>query len=289
MGKSLIRIITVIQARISSTRLPGKILLPLADQPLLLRLIERVQSAKNFGTVVVATTDNPTDNPIEELCAKENILCYRGHPEDLLDRHYQVGVKYKADAVVKIPSDVPLIDPMVIDKVLQVYIDNAGSVDYVSNLHPATYPDGNDVEVIGMKALKKAWQQATNLFEREHTTPYIWERPTIFRLINLEWESGLDYSMSHRWTIDYPEDYSFIKAVFEELYPQNSNFLLDDILELLRVRPELMKLNASYAGVNWYRHHLKDLKTVDSSKTRIEPEYASSIPGLFQLKEEISL
>jgi spore coat polysaccharide biosynthesis protein SpsF len=237
----------------------------------------------------VATTDNPTDNPIEELCAKENILCYRGHPEDLLDRHYQVGVKYKADAVVKIPSDVPLIDPMVIDKVLQLYIDNAGSVDYVSNLHPATYPDGNDVEVIGMKALQKAWQEATNLFEREHTTPYIWERPNIFRLVNLEWESGLDYSMSHRWTIDYPEDYSFIKAVFEELYPQNSNFSLGDILELLRVRPELMKLNASYAGVNWYRHHLKDLKTVDSSKTRIKPEYASSIPGLFQLKEEISL
>jgi spore coat polysaccharide biosynthesis protein SpsF len=276
MDKSSIKLVTVIQARISSTRLPGKVLLPLAGRPLLLRLINRVQAAKHSGCIVVATTISPIDDDIEKLCEDEGIHCYRGHPEDLLDRHYQVGVKYKADAVVKIPSDVPLIDPGVIDKVLQVYLENPRAIDYASNLHPATYPDGNDVEVISMWALKKAWLEAFQSFEREHTTPFIWERPDQFRLVNVEWESGLNYSMSHRWTIDYAEDYSFIKAVFEELYPQNRYFSLDDILDLLRNRPELMTLNSSYAGVNWYRHHLEDLKTVDVNKTRNEPEYAAN-------------
>lgn len=276
MIKTSYNIVTVIQARISSSRLPGKVLLPLADRPLLLRLIERVRMANKCGAVVVATTYNHDDNPIEKICVKEGITCYRGHSEDLLDRHYQVGFKYDADAVVKIPSDVPLVDPMIIDKVIQVYLENVEIADYVSNLHPATYPDGNDVEVIGMEALQKAWQEATQPFEREHTTPFIWERPGQFRLINVEWESGLDYSMTHRWTIDYPEDYSFIKAVFEELYPRKNNFTIDDILDLLHYRPELMRLNASFAGVNWYRHHLKELKTVDISKTRNEPEHAAS-------------
>lgn len=274
-----VNIVTVIQARIGSTRLPGKVLLPLSGAPLLIHLVNRVQQAKYHGKIVVATTTSPLDDPIQELCVNEGISCYRGHPTDLLDRHYKAGIKFGADAVVKIPSDVPLIDPDVIDRILQVYLDNPKTFDYVSNLHPPSYPDGNDVEVISMWALKKAWFESLQPFEREHTTPYIWERPDQFRLANVPWETGLDYSMSHRWTIDYPEDYTFIKAVYENLYPLKKYFSLKDILDLLNSSPDLRKINNSYCGVNWYRHHLDELTTIDSDKTRIEPNNVANLPN----------
>ena len=138
-------------------------------RPLLIRMLERVQRAKLVGTIVVATTTEASDDIIEKLCETEGLLCYRGSRDDLLDRHYQSGKLYGADAVVKIPSDCPLIDPKVIDRVLQYYLDN--DFDFVSNLHPATYPDGNDVEIMSWPSIKKAWLEATRTLEREHTTP----------------------------------------------------------------------------------------------------------------------
>lgn len=261
-------IVTVVQARTGSTRLPNKVLRPLAGKPLLVRMVERVQMAALAGTVVVATTTDTADDPIEALCAADGLACFRGDAHDLLDRHYQAGRRYGAEAVVKIPSDCPLIDPAVIDRVLGFYLAAPGAYDYVSNLHPATYPDGNDVEVMPMAALEAAWRGATRDFEREHTTPFFWENPGRFRLANVPWESGLDYSMSHRWTIDYEEDYQFICAVYEALYPTNPRFRLDDILALQAARPDITALNAHYAGVNWYRHHLDELKTISADQTR---------------------
>ena len=265
---SLPKILTVVQARMGSSRLPGKVLLPLAGQPLLVRMVQRVQRAPLAGTVVVATTTEAADDAIAALCATHGLECFRGDALDLLDRHYQAARYYGADVVLKIPSDCPLIDPAVIDEVVRFYLDFAERYDYVSNLHPATFPDGNDVEVMPFMALETAWREARRPLEREHTTPFFWENPDRFRLGNVEWYAGLDYSMSHRWTIDYPEDYDLIKAVYEELYPANPTFGLPDILALLEKRPDLAQLNARYAGVNWYRHHLDELKTVDSSQTR---------------------
>jgi spore coat polysaccharide biosynthesis protein SpsF len=262
----LTNIVTVIQARSGSTRLPGKVMMDILGRPLLLRMIERVQRAKLAGTIVVATTTESSDDIIEELCQKEGLLCYRGSKEDLLDRHYQAAKLYGADAVVKIPSDCPLIDPVVIDKVLQYYLDE--DYDFVSNLHPATYPDGNDVEIMSMNAIEKAWQNATRSMEREHTTPYIWENPELFTIGEVKWETGLDYSMSHRWTIDYPEDFTFIKTVYEHLYPVNPAFGLQDILDLTREKHDIYEINHKYAGVNWYRNHLDELKTITGDKTR---------------------
>jgi len=269
--KSSIDIITIVQARMGSNRLPGKVLLPLIGKPLLVRLIERIKAAKYVGQILVATTNEIIDDPIEKLCLEEDIECFRGHPTDLLDRHYQAGFFYGADAVVKIPSDVPLIDPKIIDRVLKFFLDNFKNYDYVSNLHPASYPDGNDVECINYIALNKAWLMARKPFEREHTTPFIWERPSRFRLANVEWETGLNYAMSHRWTIDYPEDYQFIKTVYEELYSTNNIFSMEDILNLIKQKPEIAEINSAYAGINWYRNHIDDLSTIKSSETRIEP------------------
>ncbi|MCW5846160.1 MAG: glycosyltransferase family protein [Anaerolineae bacterium] len=261
-------IVTVIQARTGSTRLPDKVLLPLAGQPLLTRMVERVLAASRIGTVVVATTTQAADDPIDDLCRAEGFPCYRGDADDLLDRHYQAGKLYNASAVIKIPSDCPLIDPRVIDRVITYYLDHLGRFDYVSNLHPATYPDGNDVEIIAMEALATAHREAARPLEREHTTPFLWENPHRFRIGNVTWETGLDYSMSHRWTIDYKEDYHFIAAVYDGLFGDDPLFGLEDILNFLATHQEVAALNSRYAGVNWYRHHMDELKTVSAAQTR---------------------
>ena len=186
--------------------------------------------------------------------------------DDLLDRHYLCARAYNADVVLKIPSDCPLIDPQVVDRVIGSFMD--GDYDYVSNLHPATYPDGQDVEVMKIAALERAWNEAREDFEREHTTPYIWERPNEFSLGNVEWETGKDYSMTYRLTIDYPEDYELIRRVFAALLPVDPLFGLDEIIGLLERDQDLADINARYVGVNWYRHHLDSLETVSQDQTR---------------------
>jgi spore coat polysaccharide biosynthesis protein SpsF len=231
--------------------------------------MERILAAKSYSKVVVATTKNPEDDSIVEICESEGYNYFRGHATDLLDRHYKAALQFNADIAVKIPSDCPLIDTTVIDKVIGYFLDNKDSYDFVSNLHPATYPDGNDVEVMPFHILKKAWDEAEKSYELEHTTPYIWDNPHKFRIGNVVWETGKDYSLSHRFTVDYKEDYEFINAVYKELYPVNPKFGLQDILELLENKPEIYALNNKYAGVNWYRNNLKELKTVGPSETRL--------------------
>jgi spore coat polysaccharide biosynthesis protein SpsF len=251
-----------------SSRLPGKVLLPLAGKPLIIRMYERVRFSKYAGEIVVAVTEDNLDNELSAICQKEGLNVFRGNSLDLLDRHYKAAKKYDAEVVIKIPSDCPLIDPEIIDKVILYYINSTENFDFVSNLHPPSYPDGNDVEVMRFETLKNAWINAKKDFEREHTTPYIWENPDKFKIGNVVWETGLDYSMTHRFTIDYKEDYEFIKHVYDELYYYNNKFGLNDILSLLVKKPEIKKINAMYAGVNWYRNHLNELKTIRSDQTK---------------------
>ena len=251
-----------------SSRLPGKVVLPLADKPLLLRMYERVNLSKYAGDIVVAITEDENDDQLFKLCHQNNIKVFRGHSLDVLDRHYKAAKTFKADVVIKIPSDCPLIDSEIIDKVILYYINNKENFDFVSNLHPPSYPDGNDVEVMSFETLENAWINAKKDFEREHTTPYIWENPDKFKIGNVVWETGFDYSMNHRFTIDYKEDYQFIKRVYDELYEQNNRFGLKDILLLLEKKPEIKKINQMYAGVNWYRNHLNELKTISSEQTK---------------------
>ncbi len=229
-------------------------------------MIERVRKAKLSGTIVVATSTNKEDDSIEELCLKEKLHCFRGHPTDLLDRHYFAAKKFKADAVAKIPSDCPLIDPQVVDQIYKYFLDHY--FDFVSNLHPASFPDGNDVEIMSFNSLQTAWNEASKDFEREHTTPYIWEHPDKFKIGNIKWNTGLDYSASHRWTIDYEEDYIFIRTVFNELYFKNSNFNLFDILNLLDKKPYISDINSKYAGKYWYENHLNELNHINEYKNK---------------------
>ena len=232
-------------------------------------MVERVKQASLSGDVVVATTRDEADNIIEQLCLKESIPCFRGHPQDLIDRHYQAAVKYGADVVVKIPSDCPIIDVGIIDRVLGFFVEHTGQFDYVSNLHPATYPDGNDVEVFTMEALTAAWENAGKDYEIEHTTPYFWENPELFRTGNVLWETGLDYSMSHRWVLDYEEDYKVIQTLYDALSGNDAYFGIGAILNFLDKNPLIYKLNGRYAGVNWYRHHIEELRTITPAQTKL--------------------
>lgn len=263
------KILIVVQARMASSRLPGKVMLPILGKSLLDRMIERLQMVQHTIEVVIATSTNPEDDIIEQEAINIGVPCFRGSSENLLERHYLAALRHNADIILKIPSDCPLIDSRIIDQVLDFFFKNAGQYDYVSNLHPATWPDGNDVEVMTMHCLEKTWRLATRQLELEHTTPYIWENPDQFDIGNVSWDSGKDYSMSHRFTIDYREDYEFIKQVYEELYPSNSNFSCEDIIDLLTRKPEIQEINAEYAGVNWYRNHLDELSTISSTQTKI--------------------
>jgi spore coat polysaccharide biosynthesis protein SpsF len=238
-------------------------------------MLERVLAALTRFELVVATTGLAEDDGLAELVRRIGVRVFRGHPTDLLDRHYRAARAARADVVVKIPSDCPLVDPAAIDRVLSAFLSEPGRYDFVSNLHPATWPDGNDVEVVTMDALAQAHRSASARHEREHTTPYLWDRPERFRLGNVAWETGLDLSMTHRFTLDHPEDYVFVAAVYQALWsPGRPVFPLAEILSLLEARPELIETNARFAGVNWYRHHLAELRTVPAAATRRSPEEA---------------
>lgn len=265
-------LVTVVQARVGSSRLPRKILLPLGGATVLERMVERVALATRGGVVVVATTTDPADDDIEALCGRMGVACYRGDPNDLLDRHYQVARALGAGAVAKVPSDCPLIDPAIIDRVIGAYFEAPGRWDYVSNLHPPTYPDGNDVEVCSFAALGAAWHRATRPFEREHTTPFLWERPEQFRLRNVVWEIGADLSKSHRVVLDYVEDYEVIRRAYEALAAADVRFSVADVVHYLDAHPDVAALNERYQGVNWYRHHLGELRTVSAADTHHAPE-----------------
>jgi spore coat polysaccharide biosynthesis protein SpsF len=263
-----VKLVGVVQARTGSSRFPGKVLRPVAGATLLERMVERVLAARTLDEVVVATTTDAKDAPILELCARAGLRAVAGHPTDLLDRHLQAAQACGADAVAKIPSDCPLIDPRIIDRVAGLFRADPWRYDYLGNLHPATYPDGNDVEIMPMSVLELAAREARRPHEREHTTPFVWDQPERFRVGNVVWETGLDYSMTHRFTVDYPEDYALVRAVFDELYaPGDPPFSLEDILNLLARRPDIFAINRHLAGVNWYRHHLGELRTVSRRET----------------------
>jgi spore coat polysaccharide biosynthesis protein SpsF len=173
-----------------------------------------------------------------------------------------------AEVVVKVPSDCPLIDPAVVDRVVSAHLERGGRVDYTSNLHPESYPDGSDVEVMTFAALDTAWREAGKTYEREHTTPFFWDQPIRFRLHNVVWESGRDVSRTYRIVVDYPEDYALVKTVFEALWSASRPvFSVGDIVRFLDEHPDVGSLNAMHRGVSWYRLHPGELRTLVGGQT----------------------
>jgi spore coat polysaccharide biosynthesis protein SpsF len=232
------RTVAIIQARMGSTRLPGKVMLPLAGRPMLDQVIERVRLSVNIDDVVVATSVRSEDEAIVACCRDSRTEVFRGSVEDVLSRYHRAAIEAKADVVVRITSDCPLISPRVIDRVISAYAD--GGCDYASNCHQRTFPRGLDVEVLSFAALDAAQREAEEQAEREHVTPFIWRRPQRFRLRDV-----VDPIDRHqlRWTVDTPEDFELVKRIYSELSGHGA-FDYSDVLELLERHPEWSSLNS---------------------------------------------
>lgn len=247
-----------------SSRLPGKVLMPAAGRPILSLNVERLRRARTVDTVVVATSIDPEDDAIESLCRAEGIPVFRGSEDDVLDRIHRCVDHYGWPVFAKFTADNPLIDPAVIDHVIGVFLTDPDRYDYVSNNHPPTWQDGQEVEVIRATVLEEAWRSAGRPFQREHVTPYIWDQPARFRLANVARPDDRWYHQ-YRWTLDYPEDYAFIQAVYERLYPSSPDFDTAELMALVDAHPEIHAINASRQGNVWYEQHLDALRTVDAA------------------------
>lgn len=252
-------ILGILQARFSSTRLPGKVLRPILGKPMLELQLERVQRIRAIDRIVVATSTDTADDQIEALCHTLGIACFRGSPDDVLDRFYQAALPYKPDHVVRLTGDCPLTDPILIDQIIHFYRD--GNFDYASNIITPTFPDGLDAEIFRFSALEQAWREAKLLSQREHVTPFIHQQSAHFRLGSFQQASDLS---ALRWTVDEPEDFDFVSLIYQELYPVNPNFGTEDILKLLEQHPELNTINTQFERNEGYRKSLlKDKKSKD--------------------------
>ena len=231
------RTVAIVQARTGSTRLPGKVLLDLAGEPLLARVVERAQRATTLDDVVVATTSLPEDDVLEGLAGSRGWRVVRGHPVDLTDRYHSAALQHRADVVVRITADCPLIDPALIDETVQAFRGAGG--DYASNtLEPRTYPRGLDVEVFTLAALERAWREDDNIAWREHATPYLYRHPELFRLLRI---AGAQDHSAHRWTVDTPEDLNLVRRIYAAI--GHDRFGWQEALAVVLANPTWAELN----------------------------------------------
>lgn len=234
-------ILVVVQARVSSSRLPGKVLLPIQGKPMLQLHLERLGRLETVDELIVATSDGATDDPLAGLCRQLGVPCFRGSLDDVLDRFYQAAREYRPKHVVRLTGDCPLADPGLIDDIIRYHI--TGGYDYTSNTITPTYPDGLDAEVVRFECLETAWREARLPSQREHVTPFIWSQPERFKLANYENDEDLS---DLRWTVDESEDFELIRTIYNELYTAKPDFDRGDVLNLVRRKPELRAINQAY-------------------------------------------
>ncbi len=231
--------VAIIQARMGSTRLPGKVMQDIEGATMLARVVSRTRRATSLTGVIVATSTEDGDRPVVEECGRLGVPCFRGNESDVLDRYYRAGQSCGANVVVRITSDCPLIDPSVIDKTVAEFHSHPS--DYASNTLHRSYPRGLDTEVFTMVGLERCWREAKDSYQRVHVTPYFYQHPALFRLHSVEGER--DFS-ANRWTVDTPEDLQFIREIYNRLGPGDS-FGWREVLELLEREPALRAINES--------------------------------------------
>jgi spore coat polysaccharide biosynthesis protein SpsF len=240
MSAESLRTVITIEARMLSTRLPGKVLRPILGRPMLELMIERLRRVKRVDAIVVATTLDPSCDPIEALAQKLGVGCFRGSEDDVLDRVLQAARSADADLIVETTGDCPLIDPAVIDQVIDAFL--AREVDYAANVLRPTWPRGLDVQVFPRAVLERVASLTQDPADREHVSLYIYEHPELFQLHNVE--SGLPTEVAElRLTVDTPEDFALVTRIYEALYPQRPDFRVADILTLLADHPDWRDLN----------------------------------------------
>lgn len=238
MKNDLKNVDAIIQARMGSSRLPGKVMMKLLNKPVLWHVVNRVKKSKNINRVIIATTIEAEDDAIEDYCLKHNFELYRGSSEDVLDRYYKCAVEFGIDNIVRLTADCPLHDSEVIDKILGEYLK--GEWDYVTNVMEYTYPDGLDVEVFPFYVLKDAWEKSKLPSEREHVTPWIRNNTSYQKLNVLAYKNYPNC----RLTLDYPEDYKFINAIYNGI--GSDLFSLDQIIDYIIKHPQINMLNTGH-------------------------------------------
>lgn len=231
----------IVQARMTSTRLPGKVLKLVMGKPLLAYQVERIRRSGTLDQIVIATTVNESDQPIVELCELLSVPYVRGSEHDVLSRYYHAAVAHHVDVIVRITSDCPLIDPVEIDRVVGFYSSHASRYDYVANGLEKSYPLGMSCEVFPYRVLEEASLAAKDPLEREHVTLFIKRHPDRYRLGNVRYREDQSH---HRWTVDTEADFQLVKKMIEALYPKKPNFSIEDCLALLEENPEWQGINA---------------------------------------------
>ena len=247
------KVTAIIQARMTSTRLPGKVLKEVLGRPLLGYLIERVWCCKRIKDVILATTLNTQDDPIAKLGNEKGINVFRGSEKNVLERFYKAAKTFNSKHIMRITADCPLVDPDILEMLIEYYFSK--TFDYVSNGVDPTLPDGLDAEIFTFEALDYASKRAVLPSELEHVTPYIRNHPEIFKTGSWAYHENLSHL---RWTVDEKEDFEFVKQVIESLYPVNRNFRMNDVLEMIRQRPELTQINAHIVRNEGFRVSLKE-------------------------------
>jgi spore coat polysaccharide biosynthesis protein SpsF len=235
------KIVTIIQARMGSTRLPGKVLKDIGGRTVLARVVNRVRRAMHVGEVVIATTSNPGDDVIADECGQLSVECFRGDEFDVLDRYYRAALAYGAGTIVRICADCPMIEPETTDIVIREFLHRG--CDYASNALTKTYPRGLDTEIMTADALARAWREAQHSYQRAHVTPYIYEHPDKFNIVRVM--NPCDYS-HYRWTLDTAEDLAFIRAVYQH-FDNDDRFYWRNVIALLESEPVLAELNSQVA------------------------------------------
>jgi spore coat polysaccharide biosynthesis protein SpsF len=237
------KVTAIVQARTGSTRLPRKVLMELSGRTVLSHVIERVKACPEVDEVVIATTILPADDAIVREADRCGVRWFRGSEEDVLERYFLAARECRAEIVVRITSDCPLIDPILLGGMIREFKERHRSghpVDYLSNCLERTYPRGLDAEIFTFSALEKTYLNAVQPEEREHVTPYMHRHPELFSLHGVK--SGIDRSR-YRWTLDTPEDYELILEIYRSLYREGRIFTTDEVLDLLSERPGLLEIN----------------------------------------------
>jgi len=246
--------VAIIQARMGSTRLPGKILKPILKKPMLKHMLERVKRAKKIDAIIIATTDAREDDVVVRLVERTEVGVFRGNEKDVLDRFYKAAQEVGANIVVRLTGDCPLMDPEVIDHVVSHFEEGGSAMDYCST--PRNYSEGLDIEVFSFVALEKAWKKARLPSEREHVTPYIKSHSESFKIES--WREGEGNNSKMHWSVDTAEDFEFVTKIFEQLYPINPSFNKDDVLALLAEHPEYLDINKGGTGYEGFAKSLEE-------------------------------
>ncbi len=274
-------ILAILQARVSSSRLPEKVLRPILGKPMLQHQVERIQRSHKVDKVIVATSTDTSDDKIQALCQEISIDCFRGSLDNVLDRYYNAAKKYNADHIIRLTGDCPLLEPSLIDEAIAFY--QSQDHDYICNTVHPTFPDGYDIWVFRFSALEKAWKEAQLLSEKEHVVMYIKNHPELFQIGS--WEQEEDLS-ALRWTVDEAEDFALIEKIYQDLYPENPHFGMKDILAYLEKHPHLKTINTQFQRDEGLQKSLREdqqQQFLQSKSGQMQARAIKRIPGMTQL------